>query len=321
MKRLIGILAISVFWVSLHGCGESRPLTVAAHVWPGYELMFLAKDLGWLDPRQVELVSTAFASESLEALISGHVDAAALTLDEVLSARDQGVPVTVVLVFNVSAGADVVIARPGFSHSDGLRGMRVGYEDGAVGALMLEKALHHAGLGLDDITPVDLPPPSHLNAWNNGFVDAIVTYEPLASQLQKRGGVVIFDSRQTPNAIVDVLAVRSDRLRWPRTPALRRLLAAHFQALEHFRRNPQDAAYRMAPRLGLPATEVSATFRGLVLPDVENNHRLLSGDSSPLYLSATELSSLMHSRGLLSRVDQDLRQLVDDRYQPPVYQQ
>lgn len=89
----------------LPGCGQSAPLKVAAHVWPGYELMFLAKEQGWLDPERVELVSTPFASSSLEALISGQVDAAAVTLDEVLSARDRGLPLTVVLVFNVSAGS------------------------------------------------------------------------------------------------------------------------------------------------------------------------------------------------------------------------
>lgn len=98
----------------LPGCGQSAPLKVAAHVWPGYELMFLAKEQGWLDPERVELVSTPFASSSLEALISGQVDAAALTLDEVLSARDRGLPLTVVLVFNVSAGTLMLM------HSRGL---------------------------------------------------------------------------------------------------------------------------------------------------------------------------------------------------------
>lgn len=316
MKWVFRAFIVSVLAMHLQGCGESRPLRVAAHVWPGYELMFLAKELGWLDTDQVELVPTAFASESLEALVAGDVDAAALTLDEVLLARDRGVVLTVVLVFDMSAGADVVITRPGLSNAEGLRGMRVGYEDGAVGALMLTKALRHFGLGADDIIPVKLPPSAHLNAWNSGRIDALVTYQPLASHLRKQGGSVVFDSRETPNSIFDVLAVRSDRLRGRRAGALRNLLAAHFQALQHFERNPQDAAYRMAPRLGLPATEVSATFRGLVLPDLANNHRLLSGDPAPLILSAAELSKLMHSRGLISRFDEDFSQLVDDRYQP-----
>lgn len=63
-----------------------------------------------------------------------------------------------------------------------------------------------------------------LSAWNTGLVDALVTYEPLAGQLREQGATVIFDSRQARNLIVDVLAVREDRLHWPHAGALRGLL-------------------------------------------------------------------------------------------------
>lgn len=313
---LPGTLVALLIAVIASGCGQPLPLRVAAHVWPGYELMFVARDLHWLDPQQVELVQTSFAGDSVEAIAAGQVDAAALTLDEVLSARDRGVPLTVVLVFDVSAGADVVIARPGIDTANGLKGLRVGYERGAVGALMLEKALRAAGLTLEDIDPVNLPPSRHLTAWDIGLVDALVTYEPLASHLRGQGGTVLFDSTQAPNRIVDVLAVRSDRLQGAKKQALKHLVVAHFLALEHFQRNPQDAAYRMVTRLRLPAAEISGTFRGLVLPDLVNNHRLLSGESVPLLRSARELSILMQSWGLLSSSDSDLAGLVDDRFLP-----
>lgn len=317
---VLALLAVLVA-VSTPGCGQSPPLRVAAHVWPGYELMFIARELQWLDPAQVELVPKSYAGESLEALAAGQVDAAALTLDEVLAARHRGVPLTVVLVFNVSAGADVVIARPGVDMSNGLKGMRIGYERGAVGALMLEKALREAGLGFDDIVPVNLPPSRHLTAWEIGLVDALVTYEPLSSHLRAQGGAVLFDSSQAPNRIVDVLAVRTDRLQGSRKQALRHLVAAHFRALEHFQRNPQDAAYRMVPRLRLPAAEVSGTFRGLVLPDAANNHRLLSGEAAPLLSSASELAMLMSSWDLLPTSRVDLAGLVDDRFLPALERQ
>jgi len=318
MKWCAGILAALAAAMCLQGCEQSRHLKVAAHVWPGYEFMHLAKELHWLDPHQVELVPTAFAGESLEALIAGHVDAAALTLDEVLTARAEGVPLTVVMVFDVSAGADVVLRRPGVGQGDGLRGLRVGYEHGAVGALMLEKALNHEGLVLDDIVAIDLPPSRHVAAWNAGFVDALVTYEPVASQLQEQGATVAFDSGQTHNLIVDVLAIRANRLHWPHAGALRHLVAAHFRALEHFQRNSEDAAYRMAPRLSLKPNEVNAAFSGLVLPDIENNHRLLGGDAPPLLDSASELSSLMRSRNLLPSNKDDLGRLIDDHYLPAI---
>jgi NitT/TauT family transport system substrate-binding protein len=73
--------------------------------------MFLARERGWLNDSQVQLVQTRSASESISALRSGKVQAAALTLDEVLVARASGLALSVVLVFNVSLGADMLVAR------------------------------------------------------------------------------------------------------------------------------------------------------------------------------------------------------------------
>lgn len=96
----------------LAACTRDEPIVIASHVWVGYEPMFLARSLGWLDEELVTLHDTASASESMEALGSGRVDGAALTLDEVLQLCEDGVDLVVILVFNVSVGADMILARP-----------------------------------------------------------------------------------------------------------------------------------------------------------------------------------------------------------------
>ena len=70
-----------------------KPLVVASHVWPGYELMFLAQREGWL-PQGISLMETNSATVSRSVLAAGKADAAALTLDEVLRARAAGEPLT-----------------------------------------------------------------------------------------------------------------------------------------------------------------------------------------------------------------------------------
>lgn len=291
-----------IYW--LPGCNKPPvgPLSIAAHVWPGYEPMFLARREGWLDQRQVRLVETLSATESLHALAAGTVDGAALTLDEVLRSRAGGVPLTVALVFDISAGADVLLARPGIKRLADLKGRRIGVEQGAVGALMLAKALQAGGLSAGEVRLVSLTIAEQRDAWRQGRVDAVVTYEPVSSQLLAEGANRLFDSRQLPDLIVDVLALRTSVIDM-HTGALGQLLAAHFRALDHLRRNPQDAAYRMAQRLNLAPDQVLASFKGLVLPDLSNNHRLLAGDTPPLLASARSLSGLMLEAGMLSRED------------------
>ena len=287
---------------SLSSCaGSTQQLCVAAHIWPGYEPLFLAQREGWLASKYVKLLETGSATESMQAMMDGKVHAAALTLDEVLKLRAQGLPVLVVLVFDVSVGADMLLARADLQQLTDLKGRRVGYEASAVGAVMLGAILHAVGFSKADIQPVALQIDEHLQAWQQQRVDAVITYEPVASQLMNQGAIKLFDSRQIPNTILDVLAIRADALEY--ADAIQHLIAAHFQALKRLQRHPQDAAYRMANHLQLSAAHVLPAFRGLLLPDVRNNYRLLSGNEPNLLTSARNLSSIMLSEGLLKQDD------------------
>jgi len=291
------------------------PLTIASHVWPGYELMFLARKEGWLpDPQELTLVETDSATASLNALAQGKVMGAALTLDEVLRARDQGVPLTAVLVFDVSAGADMLLAKPGIETLADLLGKRIGVEQSAVGALMLEKALQAAHLSLTDIITVPVRFDEHVSAWQDNRVDALITFAPVATQLLERDAQRLFDSRDIPDTIFDVLAIRSEFLD-THAETVKKLISGHFKAREHLLHNPQDASYRLAARLGLSGPEVLSSYQGLELPDSKNNHKFLATPKGNLLTVATNLSTLMASAGFLSQ-QVSLDNLVSPEFLP-----
>lgn len=280
---------------------------MALHPWVGYESLYVARDLNWL-PAAVRLRDSKTLEESLAALRSGEADAACMTLDELLRARGAGLPLSAALVLDVSAGADVVLARPGIAGAADLAGKRIGFDPGALGALVFEKLLEAGRLTPQAVTALDLPPDAQLEAWRRNEVDAVVTYEPLATALRREGAREVFDSRQMPDTIVDVLAVRRDR---PKVlPAVRALAAAHFRAVAHLRTNEQDAILRISAREGIPPGEVRRMMSGVVLPSLAANRAFL--DERPgarLAQVARTLSSLMVRRGLLPRED-DLAALV-----------
>lgn len=303
--------------LALSACtpARTRPLTIASHVWPGYELMFLARREGWLPPAsRLRLLEKASATASLAALASDEADGAALTLDEVLRARADGVALHVVLVFDVSAGADMLLARPEIHGLADLAGKRIGVEQSALGALMLHKILAAAGLPESAVTLVPLRSDGHLDIWRRERLDAIVTYAPTASRLLAEGARRLYDSREMPDTILDVLAIKPDAAtRHPDTLAA--LVAGHFQALRHLRHNPQDAAFRMAARMELPAGEVLDVYRGLQLPDIHANRQLLAGGENLLSKAAGELSRVMLAAGLL-RAAPDLADLARADFLP-----
>lgn len=304
-------LVLPWFPLSLSACGRT-PISVGLHPWPGYDSLLLARHFGWLG-QEIQLSESSNAGESIAGLQDGRLHAACLTLDEALSVRASGVPLTVLLVMSESVGADAVLARPDIRHPKELKGKRLAVELSAVGALVLQKMLAEAGLSQADLELVDAPPNKHLALWQAGEIDAAITYSPFSSLLKRHGANILFDSRQFPNTIFDVLAVRQDGIA-KRGKTLRLLTQAHFRALRHLRLNREDAMRRIAAWHHLSYEEVQVNFAGLRLPDSNENRHLLKAEGQ-LILAARHLSSLMRESDRLTAPDL-LKDLVSNQYLP-----
>ena len=288
------------------GCSPPPPpLRIGAHPWLGYELMYLAHAHGLLQPDALRLVEVPSATASLRALAAGTLEGAGLTLDEVLMARARGLMLRVVAVFDVSHGADVLLASPDITSLPQLRGRRVGVEHSATGALMLDAALQAAGLTPADVRMVPLAFDAHASALRSGKVDAVVTFEPVRSQLLAEGAKLLFSSAQVPGLIVDVLAVRPEAVHTHGTH-LQALVAGVLQARMLWQQDSADSAARMAPRLQLPPAAVVQAFDNLRLPDLAANHRWLAGPAPQLMATAERLTAVMQRAALLPPAAQPL---------------
>jgi len=290
------------------------PLRITAHNWPGYEFMFFAQQEKWLDQQKVQLIPVKSATESMQALKEGRIDGAALTLDEVLRLREAGVNLSIVLVFDISVGADMLLAKPGIKQLDDLKNKRVGVEQSALGAVMLSLALANSGLTVKDIQRVDLSVERHRQAWKEGKIDALITFEPVAGQLLEEGAKRLFDSREIPNMIVDVLVIRQELLKTYKT-AIRHLIEKHFKAMLHFHENVQDATYRMASRMQTEPEKVVNLYKGLLLPDTNDNLKLISGVEPELLENAKLLSKIMLESKILTRQN-ELTDLFNANFLP-----
>lgn len=286
------------------------PLRVGTIVFPGYELLFLAREMGRLQPGLVKLIELQNSSDSVRALAAGELEVALLTLDELMAARAGGVDLRAILVLDTSSGADQVLARPGIQLS-GLRGKKIAAENNSVGALMLASLLEATGLSVEQIVKVPITQARALEYYRKGLADAVVTAEPWAGQIKALGGQAIFDSSSVPERIVDVVAVRSDKLD-SHAESLQHLVDMQFVALDYFLKQPEQAAPLLAPRLQIKAEEVRGAFEGLRLPDRTQNQALLQPDGTLARNLPSLQSILLNARLLRSEVN--LTQLLDDRF-------
>lgn len=129
-------------------------------------------------------------------------------------------------------------------------------------------------------------------AWASGNLDAVLTYQPAVETLRQRGLQVLFDSRQTPFLIVDVLAVRREAL-GENAAALRRLIRGHFAAQRQWREDPLNTNFALASLLGVDAPGVHGVFRGLNIPDERFNRQYLTAPARELNEAARTLCGIM----------------------------
>ncbi|GAA0845075.1 ABC transporter substrate-binding protein [Marinobacter szutsaonensis] len=291
-------LAAGFAALGLRGCGASSPLRFGIHPWIGYESLYLAEEFGWL-PASVELVKGSSALDSMELLKSGKLDGAALTLDEAIRVHVDSPQLLVVGVTDVSVGADVLVAKPEIRKLDQLRGKRIAVELAGVSGTLLLNILDQAGIERDEVTVIDVPVDQHVGLWQQGEVDAIACYEPTASILLGLGGARLFDSRQLPETIFDVLVVtRKFAARVP--DAVRALLEAHFSGLRHLIRNQHDSVYRVATRQGISPADVKLAMASVMFPDLASNRRYLAKDGRVEQV-ARSLSRMLAREGLVPR--------------------
>ncbi len=299
LKIVLGFFLAVVICV-LGACFEhpDRPLRLGTNVWIGYEPLYLARDLNYFQSSSVRLVEYLSASEVIRAFRNQALEAAALTLDETLLLLESKIPVQVFLVASISYGGDVILGSPDITEFTSLLGKRVGVEASALGAYFLSRALEEHGLSLTDITVVSLEVGEHVAAYKAGKVDALVTFEPVRSQLLALGAHELFTSRDIPGEIVNVLVV--NQAYFAEHPNnVRKVVRGWFRAIDYFTANPHDAASRMQKRLKILPQDALKSYRGFRLPSLEENQKLLQGRTPGLGLFARRLRDLMLTKDLL----------------------
>lgn len=298
--RLLVFVCICVL---LSACDKEpkEPIKLGTNVWLGYEPLYLARDLGYFTADDTVLVEYSSASQVMRSFRNGSIDMAALTLDEVLSLVHEGFTPQIILVFDISTGADSIISHSHISAFSQLKGKRVGYENTAVGAYLLSRALQVNQMDTADVELIPMEIHEAESAFNSEKVDAVVAFEPVRSRLLALGAKEIFSSRNIPNEIVDVLVVRTKVLD-NNTNRISRLIRSWYKSLEYMRVNKTEAIQIMNKRQNMPIANYEVALKGITFPNETENEQLLglSGKAPELLETAKRLANVMVGHKLLA---------------------
>lgn len=303
LKHFVSLIIGTLMVVTLSACDDDiqRPLTVGTNVWPGYEPGYLALELGYYSKERITLRQFQSATENIRAFRNAAVDVAALTMDEALLLIQDGFDIRIFLVADISHGGDVVLARPEYPSMRALKGKTIGVENSALGAYVLARALDIHGISITDVQTHAITVDQSEKAYDDGLVDAVVTFEPFRSHLLRKGAIEVFSSREMPNEIVDVLVTRAEHVE-VFEDHLKILAEGWLKAAAFIKEEPHKASELLGRRLGLSPEEAMASFDGLLIPDKSMNRSLFAYDGPRgLNRSLQYLADFLTERRLLSK--------------------
>jgi len=314
IKKAGTALTLVLVLILTNACSAppEQPLRLGTNVWPGYEPLFLARDLEQWPENEIRLIEYPSASEVLRAFRNRTLEAAALTLDETLRLRELNIPIAIILVNDISAGGDVIMARPPITEMKTLKGKRVAVESGALGAYMVTRALEKHGLTLEDIEIYHMGVNLHETAYKDNTIDAAVMFEPYRTRLLSQGANEIFTSREIPDEIIDVVVVHKDTIN-EKPEVLQKLVNGWFKTLVYMKEHQQQAAEKISTRLKISPQEVIASYEGLILPDRNGNQAFLSGDMPKIMENLKKLNQIMAKNQFLNQ-PVTIEDMVDDQF-------
>jgi NitT/TauT family transport system substrate-binding protein len=287
MSRTVAAALVLTLGVGISGAApraaELKPYRVGFNAWIGSIAFFVAQEKGFFKEAGLDVQPKSFSSpgDGLTPLLAGSLDAVLSTADSVITVLDKAPgQLRVVYLTDTSAGADAVLAKKDIADVKGMKGKKVAATLGQCNQLLLEKALEKAGLTDKDIQLVNMNPDDAGAAFAAGKVDVAVTWEPWITKVSgEKKGHVIFSSKETPNLILDVLAI-SSKTATAKAAETRAFLKALNRGYEFVQAHTDEAAALAGKSLEQKPDEVKAMLPKVNLYGLTKNTELMAGPAA-----------------------------------------
>lgn len=226
---------------------------------------FTARDQQIFAKHGIEVEPVRFESSPAiaAAATSGDIDFAttlAFSVAVTTELRDPGLlKVFLVDAATPEANLSAMVTRPdtGIRNVDDLRGKKVASFPGPTALTFFARVLEKHGLDAKkDVQIVELPAGLHIQALMSGQVDALNTYEPVATQARLENNAVVFFQGPVEAEVINpwqagVNAV-TRRFARERPDVVRRLIAAMNEAVDFQRQHPEAAKTSLVGLAAIP---------------------------------------------------------------------
>ncbi len=271
--RLLKPLGSLLVGLTLIATAGAAPLKIAYSDWPGWVAWQIAIDKGWFKEEGVDVDFSWYDYvPSMDAYVAGNVDAVCMTNGDALVTGGTGKPSVGIIINDYSNGNDMVVAAPGIDSLEGLKGKKIGLEEGFVTHLLLLKGLQDAGIAEDTVTVVNTPTNNTPQVLASGAVDAIAAWQPSSGQALKTvaGSTPIFTSADAPGLIYDMLCVDPESLEKNRAEWAK-VVKVWYRVVDFLQdeANLDEAMKILSARVNVTPQEYEAFYKGTKILNLE----------------------------------------------------
>lgn len=261
------LILICTLLICLLSCQKTKTkVRIGINPWPGYEMIYLAKHLGYFDSLglDVKLVDLTTTLDQRRVFERGLVDVFSSTIVEVLVSRENSARRPEIFhIIDYSDGADVVLAHPKFQSLNQIKGQRVGIELGTVDIYNLYLSLRKVGLSYDDVQIVPMSQPELIDKFKNGELDFATSYPPTSVISQNQGiAHAVHSTQGSGGLIVDVMSI--DSAFAAQNPEVIPALREGFNlAVEYMHAHPKEVYELLGNREQIGAEAFAETLNGV----------------------------------------------------------
>ena len=220
LKRLLKVV-LTISSILIVGCGDSpkfnpldEKIVIGADTGDTAALIWIAQEKGFFEKvgLNVEIKPYSAGKLAADALTAGEVDIA--TCAEFVVVKKSFDEPDLRILGSIAASENTwVVGRKdrGIELPEDIKGKRIGVTIGSTGEYFLGRFLGAHDLSLEDIKPVDLPPPQIVEQMINGTIDAAITWHPNIHTIEKTLGdnVVSYKGQEEQAFYFILLSVKS----------------------------------------------------------------------------------------------------------------
>jgi len=243
--------------------GEIETITIGRPVSDSGTLIFIADHQGFFEANGIKVTQKDYDTglAAINSLLNNEIDLSGSgEFPLVVKALDNA-DISVIGSFARSFNT-YLIARVdrGIRNKSDLRGKRVGLPRRTVPEFYLSRFLDLNGMSIRDVTLIDLTPKQAVGAIAEGTVDAVVVWEPYASQIKgQQTNEIVSWSAHSDQAQYSVLVGRNEWIR-QHPELVKRVLKSLVQAEEYAVRHPEEAKAILQARYNYDAAYVAKVW-------------------------------------------------------------